>query len=215
MRAVLRRPRVKICGLTRPEDAALAVDLGADAVGFIFWRRSPRAIDLSRAAAIARGLPSFVTRVGVFVNPSPAEVSAVVDEVGLDVVQLHGDEQLDAFAGVGARLLRALALTSDDAVAQARAVPASVMLLVDAHDPDRRGGTGRSADWARARRLAAERPVVLAGGLTAANVRQAIAEVGPWAVDISSGVESSPGIKDPDRLRQLFAAVGAAQGEGL
>ena len=202
--------RVKICGLTRAADAELAVELGADAVGFILWQGSPRTVTADRAREIARALPPFVTRVGVFVNRPPVEVAALADEIGLDVVQLHGDEQVGDYADACRRLIKNMALTGDDAVAAARALPAHVMPLVDAFDPVRRGGTGRMADWSRAAALARGRRVMLAGGLTSDNVGDAIKTVRPWAVDVSSGVEDEPGIKSADRMRRFFAAVRAA-----
>lgn len=204
------RPRIKVCGLTRESDAALAVSLGADAIGFIFWPRSPRAISADAARSIHEALPSFVTRVGVFVNASPDEVAAIVRTAGLDVVQLHGDESVDAYRDVGARVMKVAALASSDDVMRVMAWPETVMPLVDAIDPERRGGTGMVADWSHAAALARARPIVLAGGLTAANVGSAIAAVRPWALDVSSGVEDAPGVKSPTRLREFFAACAAA-----
>lgn len=204
------RPRIKVCGLTREPDAALAVSLGADAVGFIFWPRSPRVISAEVARSIHEALPSFVTRVGVFVNASPLEVAGIVRLAGLDVVQLHGDESVDAYRDVCARVMKVAALASSDDVARVAAWPESVMPLVDAIDPERRGGTGMVADWSHAAMLARARPIVLAGGLTAANVGSAIAAVRPWALDVSSGVEDAPGVKSPTRLREFFAACAAA-----
>jgi phosphoribosylanthranilate isomerase len=202
--------RVKICGLTRAADAELAAELGADAVGFILWQGSPRTVTADQAREIARALPAFVTRVGVFVNRPPAEVAALADEIGLDVVQLHGDERVGDYAPVGRRLIKNVALSSDGALVEAKALPSHVTLLVDAADPVRHGGTGRVADWPRAAALARARRVMLAGGLTSDNVGEAIRTVKPWAVDVSSGVEERPGIKSADRLRRFFAAVRAA-----
>jgi phosphoribosylanthranilate isomerase len=209
----MRRVRVKVCGITRQSDAALAVALGADALGFIFWPGSPRAITPAAARQIHVHLPPLVARVGVFVDASPADVAAAVAEAGLDAVQLHGDESPGDYAQVGARVIRVAALADDQSVDQAIAWPFEITPLVDAVDRDRRGGTGRVADWTRAARLAAARPVLLAGGLTAANVSAAIAAVHPWAVDVSSGVEDSPGIKSPTRLREFFGSLAAAQRE--
>ena len=205
--------RVKICGITRLEDAELAVGLGAAAVGFVFWQRSPRVIDREQARAIAAALPAIVTRVGVFVNTPPADVAETVRLVGLDVVQLHGDEDVHAYRDVGARLMKATALVDEAACERAAALPPSVMPLIDAADDERRGGTGQGADWRRAAALASRRPILLAGGLTAENVRRAVREVHPWGVDVSSGVEHSAGVKSPDRLRAFFAAVSNTEGE--
>jgi phosphoribosylanthranilate isomerase len=206
----MSRTRVKICGLTRAEDAHLAVALGADAVGFVLWPKSPRLVAADQAAAIARSLPAFVTRVGVFVNASPDDVRRVVAEIGLDVAQLHGDEHVADYVGVAARVVKVVSLGDDADVRSAVALPVEVTVLVDAVDRERRGGTGERADWTRAARVARERPVVLAGGLTAADVGEAIRRVRPWAIDVSSGVEDRPGIKSADKLRALFAAVRAS-----
>ena len=208
----MSRTRVKVCGLTRPEDARLAVTLGADAIGLIFWERSPRRVSLDQAHALCEVLPAFVTRVGVFVNASPGEVQTIVDGVGLDAVQLHGDEAPDAFASVRARLIKVVALDDDGGLAEAASLPSTVTPLVDATDRERRGGTGQLADWQRAGRLAAVRPTILAGGLTAENAARAMTEVRPWALDVSSGVEDAPGIKSADKLRAFFHAVRSGEG---
>jgi phosphoribosylanthranilate isomerase len=205
-----RRTRVKICGLTRLEDAQLAVDLGADALGFVFWRNSPRAVTGQAAAAIARVLPALVMRVGVFVNTPPRDVAALVSLVGLNAVQLHGDERPDDYADVGSHLIKAVHLSDEAGVADATRLSAGVTPLVDAQDEKRRGGTGQLANWRRAALVAAARPIVLAGGLTAENVGEAIRQVRPWAVDVSSGVEASHGVKSPERLRAFFRSVNAA-----
>ena len=193
----MMRVRVKICGITRLEDAEAAVGLGADAIGFILWPKSPRVISLDDAARIASALPPFVTRVGVFVNPSLNEAREAVDRVGLDAVQLHGDETPAAFRALPVRYLKVATLESDNDV---RSVAA---------DRERRGGTGRVANWTRAAQVSFVRPIVLSGGLTADNVAQAIAATRPWAVDVSSGVETSPGVKSAERMAKFFAAVAA------
>jgi phosphoribosylanthranilate isomerase len=209
----MTRTRVKVCGLTRSSDAGLAIQLGADALGVVLWDGSPRAIDAAAAAALFRGLPPGVVRVGVFVNASPAAVAAAVGAIGLDAVQLHGDEDPLDFLAVGAAVIKATPLETDDATARALAWPGEVTVLVDASDPVRRGGTGTRADWDRARRLAKSRPVILAGGLTPGNVGEAIAAVRPWGLDVSSGVEDAPGVKDAERLARFFDAVGSANVE--
>lgn len=206
------RVRVKICGITRTEDARLAAELGASAVGFVMWPGSPRRVDAATARAIGRALPPFVARVGVFVDADPRDVSAAVEEAGLDVVQLHGDESVGDYAGVAARLIKSVGLATDADVRSAIGLPAEVTPLVDAPDRVRKGGTGRRADWSLAARLAAARPILLAGGLTAENLSDALREVRPWAVDVSSGVEAAPGIKSPDRLAAFLAAARAAEG---
>jgi phosphoribosylanthranilate isomerase len=204
------RVRVKICGITRPDDGWRAAELGADAIGMIFWRSSPRVVDVPTAIEIVRNLPPFVSRVGVFVNAKVSEVWDVVRQVRLDVVQLHGDETAVAFEGVGARLVKAVTLEDAESVDAACHLPGWVTPLIDATDVSRRGGTGRVANWTLAAKVARKRPMILAGGLTAANVGDALRSVAPWGVDVSSGVESAPGIKDPERLREFFNAV--AQG---
>jgi phosphoribosylanthranilate isomerase len=210
----MRRVRIKVCGLTRVEDAVLAADLGADAIGFVLWPGSPRATGVDEALAIGRAVPPFVTRVGVVVDPAVGEINEIVRTARLDVLQLHGHETPGDFADVPVRLIKAVALDSDAAVEAALQMPDPVLLLVDASDPARRGGTGRRADWERAARLSARRRIVLAGGLTPENVAEAMAAVSPWGVDVSSGVELSPGRKDAGRVRAFFAAVTTAQGAG-
>jgi len=200
-------PRVKVCGITRLEDADLAVRLGASAIGFVLWDRSPRRIATVDAAAIARALPPFVTRVGVFVNSPAADVSMAVRDIGLDAVQLHGGEGVEDYTAVAARRIKAVAPETEDEVTSAVGLASDVAVLVDATAPVDRGGTGRRANWDLAARIARSRPVLLAGGLTADNVVAAVRVVTPWAVDVSSGVEESPGIKSRQRLEEFFAAL--------
>jgi phosphoribosylanthranilate isomerase len=194
---------VKICGITRREDAEAAVAAGASAIGFIFWPNSPRFIDPHRARKIAAALPAFVTPVGVFVNQPIDYVNGVASLVRLGAVQLHGDETPGFAAGVASPVIKAIALGRDEA----RLWPAPMRLLLDVHDPVARGGTGRTIDWPAAAEVAARREVILAGGLTPDNVADAIARVHPFGIDVSSGVERAPGIKDHRRLRALFEAV--------
>ena len=207
-----RRTRIKICGLTRLEDAERAIDLGADALGFVFWPGSPRAVTPERAAAIFLSLPPLPVRVGVFVNASPDDVQRVLDVASVNVVQLHGDERAEEYTSLGRPLIKSVTL-DDEHGASVDAVPANVVLLVDAADAVRRGGTGRQADWTRAASVAARRRIMLAGGLTAENVGTAISMVRPWGIDVSSGVERAPGLKDNDRLRAFFVRAGEAQME--
>lgn len=209
----MSRVRVKVCGLTRAEDVAAAVALGADALGFVLWPGSPRYVTLQAVCALADGVPAFVTRVGVFVDASPGEVARVVREASLDAVQLHGAEFAGDYGDVGARVIKAVSLDGSAAVDRAVGLPPGVTVLVDATAPVERGGTGRRADWTRAAMLARRRPIVLAGGLSAGTVAAAIREVRPVAVDVSSGVEEAPGRKDHERLRAFFAAVTAAAGD--
>lgn len=201
--------RVKICGVTNAEDAELAASLGATAVGMVFWSGSPRAVDVERAKLIALALPTFVTAVGVFVDQSVDEVSAIADAVKLDAIQLHGQENASDYAALGRRLIKAVAVRDRSAEADADRVPAGATVLLDAHDPLRRGGTGQTIDWTVAATIARRRPVILSGGLTQETVDAAVRAVRPYAIDVSSGVESSPGRKDPTKLRAFFAALRA------
>lgn len=200
---------VKICGITRGEDALAAVEAGAAALGFVFWPKSPRFVDPYRARAIVARLPPFVTTVGVFVNQEAREINEVAATARLSAVQLHGDEEPGFAAGLTRPVIKAVVL---DGQARAWAEwPPRVTLLADGTDPKRRGGTGTLADWTAAALVAKVRRLVLAGGLTPENVAEAIARVKPFAVDVSSGVEVAPGIKDHTRLGKLFDAVRTAE----
>lgn len=204
------RPHVKICGITRAEDAESAAACGASAIGFVFWDRSPRAVSLEAATGIAGAVPRGVLRVGVFVNALPHVVRRYVAQVPLDVVQLHGDEPVDWADAFGRPVIKAVNPADRAHEAWLAAPPGAATLLVDAVDRARRGGTGELADWEAAGALARLRPVVLAGGLRPENVAAAVAAVRPYAVDVSSGVEARPGVKDPARLRALFEALAEA-----
>jgi phosphoribosylanthranilate isomerase len=198
---------VKICGITRIEDAEAAVGLGADALGFVFWPGSPRFVEPERARAILAALPPFVTTVGVFVNQSANLVNGVAARVGLSAVQLHGDETIEYLGDVDRPVVKALAIGESSDDEEVDRWPARVRVLLDVHDPARRGGTGQTVDWTRAAAVAARRPVFLAGGLTPQNVAEAVRQVRPLGIDVSSGVESAPGIKDHERLKALFQAM--------
>jgi phosphoribosylanthranilate isomerase len=205
--------RIKICGMTRVADAVLAVEAGADAIGLIFWAGSRRAIDVERAQAITRELPPFVSTVGVFVDETPDRVRTIADAVGLSAVQLHGTEQVADWARFPRPVLKAMPI---EAYATSPWKTARAAILVDAHDPVTIGGTGRTVDWEAARAIAVTRPLVLAGGLRPENVAEAVAIVAPWGVDVASGVEQAPGVKDPARVRafvQAVRAVDAARGK--
>jgi phosphoribosylanthranilate isomerase len=199
---------VKICGITRLEDANCAVECGASALGFVFWPGSPRYVEPEKARAIIAELPPFVTPVGVFVNQSREHVNEVVALARLGAVQLHGDETVAFVSKISRPVLKAVpAESSDEAVDR---WPSRTLLLLDAHDPIRRGGTGRKVDWARSYAIARRRRIVLAGGLTPDNVADAIAQVRPFGIDVSSGVEAAPGAKDSGRVKALFEAIHAA-----
>jgi phosphoribosylanthranilate isomerase len=193
---------VKICGITRQQDADVAVGHGASAIGFIFWPNSPRFIDPYRARKIAKTLPPFVSTVGVFVNQPREFINGVASLVPLSVLQLHGAESPSFAAQLSRPVMKAIARRES-----ADEWPTNVMLLVDVHDPVKRGGTGQVVDWTMAAALARDRHIVLAGGLTPDNVADALAAVQPWGVDVSSGVELSPGIKDERRIVALFTAI--------
>jgi phosphoribosylanthranilate isomerase len=199
--------QVKVCGIGRREDAALAVELGAAALGFVFWPRSPRAVTAEQVREMTQGLPPFVSRVGVFVNESAAAVRATAERAGLTAVQLHGDEDAAEYAEIGLPVIKAVPVGESFTVSALEEVPARVTVLLDAHDPIRRGGTGRVIEWTLASAAARLRPIILSGGLTPDNVKSAVAAVRPYAVDVSSGVEAAPGVKDEARLRAFFAAL--------
>ena len=201
---------VKICGITNAEDARMAVDAGADAVGFVFWPKSPRSVDTPTARAIAATLPPFVLRVGVFVDATPEEMKRVADEVGLDMVQMHGSEPPEVVARAPRRAVKAVRVgpgfQPQDAL---RYDGAAAALLLDTRlDGALPGGTGRTFDWSLVRPVREGTSfLVLAGGLTPENVAEAIATVRPDAVDVSSGVESAPGKKDAAKVRAFVDAV--------
>ena len=194
---------IKICGITRLEDARHAVEQGADALGFIFWPRSPRHIEPARAAEIIVHVPGSVTTVGVFVNETLDAVRTAVEHARVKAVQLHGDEDPSFAAALTSPFFRSVTL--DDAPASLREWPASTTWLLDASDRVKRGGTGTAVDWTAAAAFAREHRVILAGGLTAENVTDAVAIVRPFGVDVSSGVEVAPGVKDPDKVTRFIA----------
>lgn len=204
------RTRIKICGITRARDAEAAVRAGADALGFVFWKGSPRQISATAAGRIVANVPLPVACVGVFVNPSVAEVKRTIRRAGLDAIQLHGDEDPRAFARCGVAVIKAVSLTSAADVRRARKYPANVTLLVDARDEQRRGGTGRAADWVLAKSLARHRHVLLAGGIGPASIARAIQAVRPWGVDLSSSVEVRPGVKSARKISTLFRNAASA-----
>jgi phosphoribosylanthranilate isomerase len=202
------RTRIKVCGMTRLEDALDAVAAGVDAVGFNFWPGSKRHVEVARATEIAAALPPGVLRVGIFVRAAPAEVRATVAEVGLGAVQLHGDEDPAEYADAGVPLWQVLRVESS---LPASVSPRAAEVLLDAR-VEGFGGSGRSFDWTLAR--GARRfglPFWLAGGLTPANVGEAIRRAEPPGVDVASGVESRPGLKDPALVRAFVLAVRAAE----
>lgn len=207
--------RIKICGITRPQDAIAAAEAGADAIGLVF-ADSPRRVTIRQAREVVASLPPFVSTVGVFVNSKAATILKTSASVGLSAVQLHGDEPPSLVGQLGGlQVIKAMAVRQarfiDDVSRFADAGVCGVLL--DAFNPKARGGTGKRFDWDI---VAAERktgalegapPIILAGGLTTANVAAGIRRIHPWAVDVSTGVESSPGIKDAESIRRFVAAV--------
>lgn len=203
---------IKICGITRAEDAELAVGLGVHALGFVLWPGSPRAVSLAEAARIVRTLPPVIASVGVFVDPARDELARAVDEGGFSAVQIHGDlARWDVLRGVTPRMIRAVRLGAGRGDIEPD-VDDDTAILLDAHDPVRVGGSGQVIDWRRAAVVAARRRLILAGGLTPVNVADAIRAVRPFGVDVASGVEARPGIKDRVKVR---AFVEAARGANL
>ena len=200
--------KVKICGIRRLEDAMTAIELGANALGFVFWPGSPRFIEPDEAREIVAAVPAFVTTVGVFVDQPVEHVSEVARGLNLGAVQLHGHEHVEAFTGLSSQVIKSVAMANGvDVESLLSSVPTGATVLLDAHDPVKHGGTGRTIDWHCAAAAARRRLIILSGGLNADNVRAAIETVHPYAIDVSSGVESSPGVKDVSKLRALFAAV--------
>ena len=195
---------VKICGITREEDAIAAAAHGAHAIGFIFWEKSPRYIDPYAARRIVAALPPFVTPVGVFVNQDVAHVNAVAALARLGAVQLHGDEDPTYAALIARPVIRAVGADESFEVGSLDRWPDRTVILLDAHDPVARGGTGRTTDWSLAATAAKHRRIVLSGGLGPENIGRAIDRVKPFGIDVSSGVESAPGVKDHQLLRALF-----------
>lgn len=191
---------LKVCGITRVEDAEAARGLGYDAVGMVF-AESPRQVTPDQARSICRSLPPSVLRVGVFVNADSDEVGILVEYCGLDLVQFHGEESPGEVARFGAKAIKALRLRGPDELAIIDNYPGVFAILLDAWDPVLRGGTGAICDWGLAAGASRRTKVVLSGGLNPSNVMRAVAEVHPFGVDVCSGVELAPGIKDHDLMR--------------
>jgi phosphoribosylanthranilate isomerase len=202
--------RVKCCGMTRVEDAVLAAELGADAIGLIFTARSRRRVGIDQARAIVRALPPMVTAVALFMDEDAAFVDEVIASVQPALLQFHGAERDDWCAQFGRPYLKAIAMgEGGDALPRLRAFPRAAGLVLDGHGLGEAGGSGKAFDWSLMPRDLAQ-PLILAGGLHAGNVAEAIRIARPWGVDVSSGIESAPGIKDPTRLADFLAAARAA-----
>ncbi len=204
------RTRIKICGITRLEDALAASMLGVDAVGFVFYDRSPRYIDPQKAAGIVRRLPPFVSAVGLFVNPEQSWIAEVLHHCPLGVIQLHGDESPEFCASQRRRVLKAISVRSRDDVA--RIAHYNCPVLLDAPAPAGvYGGTGRRFNWSLLTDLRHEHPLLLAGGITPGNVAEALSIREWFGIDVASGVEQSPGVKDAEKMRALVRAVQQAE----
>ncbi|KPY27442.1 phosphoribosylanthranilate isomerase [Pseudomonas syringae] len=199
--------RSKICGITRIEDALAAAEAGADAIGLVFYPKSPRAVTVLQARAIIAALPPFITTVGLFVNASRCELNETLDAVALDMLQFHGDETPDECDGYHRPYIKALRVKAGDDIAGiCRTYRNARGVLLDTYVEGVPGGTGETFDWALIPDDL-DKPVILAGGLTSANVAQAIAQVRPYAVDVSGGVEKSKGIKDREKILAFMSAV--------
>ncbi len=198
----MRRVRVKICGITRAEDALKAIEFGADALGFIFYKNSPRYVSPEIVRDIIHCLPPFVTTVGVFVNEQPSVIEETIETTGIDVVQLHGEEPPE-YCARWQKVIKALRIKEMADLELLHRYRVSAYLL-DTYSPDKPGGTGERFDWdiaVKANRLGT---IILAGGLTPDNVIEAVEKVKPYAVDVSSGVEAEKGIKDHDKLKRFI-----------
>lgn len=199
--------RSKICGITRIEDALAAVEAGADAIGFVFYAKSPRAVTVQQARAIIQALPPFVTTVGLFVNASRCELGEILDAVPLDLLQFHGDEAVEDCEGWHRPYIKALRVKAgDDIAAAVDAYSSASGVLLDTYVEGVPGGTGEAFDWSLIPQ-GLSKPLILAGGLTPENVADAVARVKPYAVDVSGGVEASKGIKDHAKIHAFINAV--------
>ena len=208
--------RIKICGITRPEDALTAARLGADAIGLVFYEPSPRNVDIEKACAVVNALPPFVTRVGLFVDAKPEQIRQVLEKVGLDCLQFHGDESPQDCEQYNRPYIKAIRMRDGvDLEDEARRFSSASGLLLDAYQPGVPGGTGESFDWSRVSQSVLQKldkPVILAGGLSSSNVGGAILLVQPYAVDVSGGVESDSrlkgkGVKDHAKMTAFVKAV--------
>lgn len=202
-----KRTRIKICGITREEDAKHAVEAGADALGLVFYPPSPRAVSVEQAQKIAAIVPPFVTVTALFVNPSVEQVQNVLDSVRIDLIQFHGDEDEHFCEQFNRPYIKAVRVRdSSDVVAASLRFKNSLALLLDSYKEGIPGGTGETFNWSL---IPADlgKPIILAGGLTVTNVAQAIAKARPYAVDVSGGVEQSKGIKDPSKVTEFINEV--------
>ena len=201
------RTRIKICGITRVEDACVAVELGADAIGLVFYAPSPRNVGLDQARSIIATVPPFVTIVGLFVDPAAEQVESVLRTCSIDLLQFHGDEPAGFCGGFGRPYIKAVRVKAGDDLVQCLSpYQAARGWLLDAYHDQLYGGTGKSFDWKLIPSDLA-RPIILSGGLTPDNVGAAVRQVRPWAVDVSSGVEAEKGVKDAAKIAAFIAGV--------
>lgn len=199
--------RVKICGITRVEDALAAAAAGADAIGLVFYAKSPRAVDIEQARAILAALPPFVTTVGLFVDAELSELERILASVPLDLLQFHGDESVQQCEAFGRPYIKALRVKAgDDIAAQVARYPSAQGILLDAYVEGVPGGTGEAFDWSLIPQ-ALSKPLILAGGLRPDNVAEAVSRVRPYAVDVSGGVEASKGVKDVEKVGAFIRAA--------
>lgn len=204
------RTRVKICGITRIEDAHIAVNAGVDAIGLVFYEKSPRFVSNAQAKKISQIIPAFVSCVALFKDADEPMIQSVLEQVDIDLIQFHGSETAAFCEQFDRPYIKALGMKgpecdADYLLANVAKYQSAKALLLDSHAPGMAGGTGETFDWAAIASI--EKPIVLAGGLTVDNVRQAIAEAQPFAVDVSSGVESAPGIKDKEVVRRFMEQI--------
>lgn len=202
------RTRVKFCGITRIEDAQQAIALGVDALGFVFYPPSQRAIDLGGACAISAQLPPYVARIAVFVSPESSLVQAVVNQLRPNALQFHGDDSEDAFTRYGLPYIKAIGMLDAQVSRRMAQYPDASALLLDTHAAGGAGGSGQVFDWSQVPSL--QKPMILAGGLRADNVAQAIQQLRPYALDVASGIESAPGIKSAGQMRAFMQEVARA-----
>ena len=201
------RTRIKICGVTRAEDALAAVGSGADALGFVFYPPSPRAVDIAMAKAAIETVPAFVSVTALFVNPTVEEVQSVLDNVRIDVIQFHGDEDDDFCRQFKRPYIKALRVRqASDVVASCMRFPSALAILLDSYKPGVPGGTGETFDWSLVPETPSK-PIILAGGLEPSNVASAVTQIRPFAVDVSGGVEASKGIKDHRKINDFVNEV--------
>ncbi len=195
--------KVKICGITNLKDAFAAIDYGADALGFVFYEKSPRALKVNVARKIIGSLPPFVSTVGLFVNETVDGVRRIQKETGIDLVQLHGDESPETVSALGPGVIKVIRVQGMESFADLKSYAPRAFLL-DAHHDTLFGGTGLAFDWDLTQWVEGDVPVIIAGGLTPENVAEAVAKTNPYGVDVSSGVEAEPGLKDAAKLKNFI-----------